>query len=83
MDNLFHIIDGAQVIIRSRGVFHQKKVYARGSRIYAAWGAGFIRLGAGDSTSCPNTAWESLDVPAGVVENTNSQHKHPSVRGVE
>ena len=67
MDNLFHIIDGAQVIIKSRGVFYQKKVYVRGDRFYAQWGGGFIRIGSGDSTSCPNTAWENLDVPAGFI----------------
>lgn len=63
MSDLFHIIDDAQVILRSKGVFHQKKLYRRGNRIYAAWGSGFIRIGGGDATSCPGVSYESLDLP--------------------
>lgn len=63
MDNLFHIIDGAQVIMRSRGVFHQKKVYIRGDRLFAGWGTGFVRIGPHDSTSAPNVSGETIDLP--------------------
>lgn len=59
--NLFHIIDDAQVILRSKGVYYQKKVYQRGKRLYAAWGGGFIRLGGNEATSNPNVSWEDLD----------------------
>ena len=64
MDNLFHIIDGAQVVMKSRGVFHQKKVYIRGDRLFAGWGSGFVRIGPCDSTSAPNVSWESIDLPS-------------------
>lgn len=59
--NLFHIIEDAQVILRSKGVFYQKKLYHRGNRLYAGWGGGFIRIGSGDATSNPNVSWESMD----------------------
>jgi len=59
--NLFHIIDDAQVILRSKGVYYQKKVYRRDKRLYAAWGGGFIRLGGQEATSNPNVSWEALD----------------------
>ena len=58
---MFHILNDTQVILRSRGVFYQKKVYYRGDRLYAAWGGGYIRLGSGDATSNPNVSWEELD----------------------
>lgn len=64
MNDLFHIIEDAQVILRSKGTFYQKKVYRRGDRLFAGWGSGFIRLGGGDATSCPNVSYESLNLPA-------------------
>ena len=59
--NLFHIIEDAQIVLRSKGVFYQKKLYRRGNRLYAGWGGGFIRIGAGDATSNPNVSWEGID----------------------
>lgn len=64
MKDLFHIVDEAQVILKSGGVFYQRKVYRRGRRLYAGHGGGFIRLGLHDATSCPEVSWESLDHPA-------------------
>ena len=64
MKDLFHIVDEAQVILKSGGVFYQRKVYRRGRRLYAGHGGGFIRLGLQDATSCPKVSWESLDYPA-------------------
>ena len=64
MSDLFHIIEDAQVVLRNKGVYHQKKVYRRGDRLFAAWGSGFIRLGGGDATSCPGVSYETLDLPA-------------------
>ena len=64
MKDLFHIVDEAQVVLRSGGVFYQRKVYRRANRLYAGHGGGFIRLGAYDATSYPKVSWESLDYPA-------------------
>lgn len=59
----FAIIEDGIVILRSRGVYYQRKVYKRGDRIYAQHGGGFIRLGANGYTSTPNVTYESLDLP--------------------
>lgn len=61
-DDLFHVLEDCQAVLRSKGTFFQKKLYRRGNRIYAAWGSGFIRIGAGDATSNPNVAIESMDL---------------------
>ena len=84
MSDLFHIIPDAQVICRAKnGTFFQRKVYRRGDRLYAAWGGGFIRLGAGDATSNPNVSYESLDMPSGVVVVKNGPQTPPTLRLVE
>ena len=57
-DTLFHIIEGAQVILRSRGVYFQRELYYRGDRMFAKHGGGYIRLGPDDSTSAPAVSWE-------------------------
>lgn len=66
-DNLFHIIEDAHVILLSKGVYKQSKVYRRGDRLFAGYGAGFIRLGGMMSdrgeTSCPGVSYETLDLP--------------------
>ena len=64
---MFHIVEDAVVILRSKGVFYQKKVYRRGDRLFAGWGGGFIRLGGGDATSNPNVSYEELSMPPDVV----------------
>jgi len=79
--NLFHIIDGAQVILRSGGVFHQKKVFYRGERLYAQWGAGFVRLDGSDGTSAPKVSWEDLDLPDNVVMAPRKPQHGPVFRG--
>ena len=61
-DILFREVPDAQVILRSRGVYRQAKVFRRGSDIYAAWGSGFIRLLSGSGTTVPTVVWdEPLD----------------------
>lgn len=59
----FHIIEDAYVVLKTKGVFHQKKVYRYGPRLFAAYGAGFIRLGGSGATSAPNVSYENLDIP--------------------
>lgn len=63
MNDLFHIIEDAHVILLSKGVFRQAKVYWRGDRLYAGWGSGFIRIGGRGETSCPSVSYETLDLP--------------------
>lgn len=62
-DDLFHVIDDAQVVLRSKGTYYQRKVYRRGNRLYAGHGGGFVRIGGHEATSNPNVSWEALDLP--------------------
>lgn len=66
-DILFHEVPDAQVILRSKGVYRQAKVFRRGSDIYAAWGSGFIRLLSGSGTTVPTVVWDDLDALRPVV----------------
>lgn len=57
MTGLFHQIDDAVVILRTRGVFRQAKLYERNGVNYAAYGGGFIRLfPAHGGTSVPSVS---------------------------
>lgn len=53
----FTIINGATTLIHSGGVYRQADLYARGEALYAKYGAGYIRLGAGGATSAPKVRW--------------------------
>lgn len=57
-DTLFHEIPDAQVILRSKGVFRQAKLFRRGEDVYAAWGSGFIRLLKHSGTTVPAVSWQ-------------------------
>lgn len=69
--NLFHIVDDVQVILRTKGVFKQVKVYSRAgpseTRLYAGYGAGFIRLDSRGHTSHPNVSWDGINDPSQVT----------------
>lgn len=57
---LFHIVDDCFVIIRCRGVYRQAKVFCRRGKLYAGYGAGFVRLMGGGGTTVPAMMWEEL-----------------------
>lgn len=57
----FHVIEDGAVILRTKGVYRQAKVYRRGVDIYAAWGAGFIKLMRGSATTHPNVSWDGIE----------------------
>lgn len=57
----FHVIDDAAVILRSKGVYRQAKVFRRGQELFAGYGSGFIRLLARNGTSLPNVTWLDTD----------------------
>jgi hypothetical protein len=58
----FHIIDEAAAILVKQGVYRQVKVYQRGGALFAAYGAGFIRLYK-DGTSLPGVRCEDVETP--------------------
>ena len=57
----FHVIEDGAVILRTKGVYRQAKVYRRGSDVYAGWGAGFIKLMRGSATTHPNVSWDGIE----------------------
>lgn len=66
-DGLFHVIEDAQVVLFSRGVYRQVKLYYRGDELFAAWGGGYVRLGASGGTSRPDVSYLHLDLPDSVT----------------
>lgn len=57
---LFHVIDDAFAILRSRGVYKQAKLYERKGRIYAQHGSGFIAL-TRSGTTAPNVSVDEIE----------------------
>ena len=78
--DLFHIIEDAHCVTRSKGVYRQCKVYRRGNRLYAGYGSGFIRLGGHGFTSHPDVVYEGLDLPDDVTVAPNSTQDPTIVR---
>ena len=70
MDRFHEIPDGA-VILRTKGVFKQAKVFRRGKDVFAANGSGFIRLLQRSGTTIPTTHW--LDIEADGVSVQEGQ----------
>ena len=88
----FHIIQGAEVVLRQKGVYRQSKVYQRGPHLYAALGGGFVKLySTAMGTSRPDVSYEDLllpfrpikgatgvlEVPASVTPNDESNADAP------
>ena len=71
---LFHIIEGSAVILRSRGTYQQVSAYHRCGEIYAKRGSGFIKLtgkinpgNVFGTTTAPNVHYEHVE-GSGIVE---------------
>lgn len=80
-DALFHEIPDAQVILRSKGVYRQAKLFRRGEDVFAAWGSGFIRLMSAGGTTVPTVHW--LDTFGGEgYEVLPGTHKKPKWFGL-
>jgi hypothetical protein len=62
----FHLIDDAAAILVSRGVYKQAKLFRRGKALFAAHGAGFIRLYE-HGTSIPTIRLEAVEVPGSTI----------------
>lgn len=58
---LFHVIEGAAVVLRSKGVFRQAPVFRRNNQLYARWGGGFIGLRAAYGTTLPHVSWDHIE----------------------
>jgi hypothetical protein len=67
---LFHQVQGAVCILRSKGVFKQVDVFVYGKRLFAKWGGGFIGLKAhSNGTTLPSVTWEHIEGVAYEIEN--------------
>jgi hypothetical protein len=73
--DLFHVIDDGVVLLRSKGVYRQAKVYRRGKDVFAGVGTGFVKLHGAAGTSRPDISWLELDA-AGVVVGVGSQPRY-------
>jgi len=71
--NRFHVIEDSAVILRSKGMFRQAKVYRRGNDVYAGWGNAFIRLMRGSATTHPNVSWDEIEADG--VEWSGPSHQ--------
>ncbi len=63
----FTQIPEAQAILRQSGVYRQVDLYARDGLVYAKYGAGYVRLAQGGSTSHPKINWLETDSPVGKI----------------
>ncbi len=61
--DFFTAIPEAQAIVFSKGVYRQTALFARGGKIYAKHGSGFVRLMQGGGSSHPNLRWYEVHVP--------------------
>ena len=66
--NFFSIIPEGQAIVHQRGVYRQVPIYERDGKVYAKYGAGFVRLIQGGSTSAINIRWAEIDPGQGSHE---------------
>lgn len=69
----FHLIEEGAVILFSRGVYRQAKVYRRGRDVYAALGAGFIKLGPHAGTSNPHVSWQGVEAEGVSTDRVGAQ----------
>lgn len=78
--NQFHIVEGASVVLRHKGLFRQAKVYHLGGALFAGHGSGFVSLSGKDGTSLPGVSYSHLEMPPGV--KTGREGTYGAVRVV-
>lgn len=66
MNYLSEVPEG-QAIICSNGVYRQVRIAVRDRRVYARYGAGYVRLSQGGATSHPKVRWYEIDPGDGVI----------------
>lgn len=71
-DPLFHEIPDAQVVLRSKGVYRQAKLFRRGTDVFAAWGSGYIRLLGHSGTTVPTVHWLDLFDPGDRLDGVSA-----------
>lgn len=66
--NYFSEIPEGQAIVCANGVYRQVKIATREGKIYARYGAGYVRLSRGGPTSHPKLRWYEIDAGDGAFE---------------
>lgn len=74
---LFHVVEDAIIITRSKGVFKQVKVYRRGDKLFAAHGSGFIAFRQGGNTSHPDVFWVEVEGPGFCISLEGGEFNSP------
>ena len=76
---LFHIIEGANVILQNRGIYKQAKVFRRGADIYAGTAGGYVRLYGSSATSVPRISWHGIDENEEIEYSLGKQPKYKEI----
>lgn len=80
----FSEIPDAHAIIYANGVYRQVKLAARAGRLYARYGAGYVRLMQGGGSSHPKVRWNEIDTPDGAYrEKTGYVYYTPQLQAAE
>lgn len=61
----FSTVPEGQVVTLNRGVYRQSQLFVRDGKLYAKYGAGYVRLHQGGSSSLPNMRWLEIDAGDG------------------
>lgn len=75
--DLFHVVEDAIIITRSKGVYKQLKVYRRGDKLFAAHDSGFIMLRQGGNTSHPDVTWVEVEAPGDTIALEGGEFNSP------
>ncbi len=76
--NLFQVIDGSAVVMRSRGIYRQAQAFYRGDEVFARHGNGFIKLGINGATSLSTVSWLHIEAPGvSVAEGKRPRYAAP------
>ena len=71
--NYFSEIPECQIIIRNNGVYRQVDGFQRDGKIYAKYGAGYVRLLQGGGTTQPRIGWLEIDTPRGTFREERGE----------
>lgn len=64
---LFKQLDGAAVILVTRGLYHERDLYLFEDELYAKHGSAMLRLRPNELTSNPSITWKALSLPDGTT----------------
>lgn len=67
----FQMIEDGAAIVHKGGVWRQVKIFHRGGDLYAAHGAGFVRLYRGGGSSLANVTWKEIDPASGHIDEAS------------